>query len=95
MTVGDKVFGGRSVRRIPVEDRWSEDCVRWVKRAPWNRYKGDEFADGEVPEEVVPEILKPTSGGGEKVVFVETRKKVPREFWIGKEDCEKHGYTRG
>ena len=34
ISVGDKVLGARSVRRIPVEDRWSEDCVKWVKRAP-------------------------------------------------------------
>ena len=63
VSVKDKVFGVRSVRRIPVEDRWGEDCVGWVKRAPWNRYKGDEFADGEVPDEVVPEVFKASSGG--------------------------------
>ena len=29
------------------------------------------------------------------LVFVNTRKAIPREFYITKEDCEKHGYTRG
>ena len=33
ISVKDKVFGVRSVRRIPVEDRWGEDCIGWVKRA--------------------------------------------------------------
>ena len=40
----------RSVRRIPVEDRWGPDCVGWVRHLPWNRYSGDEQADGDVPE---------------------------------------------
>ena len=50
IAIKDQVFAVRSVRRIPIESRWSEDCVKWVNRAPWNRYKGDEYADGEVPE---------------------------------------------
>ena len=28
-------------------------------------------------------------------MFIETRSKVPREFYIKKEDLEEHGYTRG
>ena len=30
-----------------------------------------------------------------EVVFVNTREKEPREFYISKADAEKHGYTRG
>jgi hypothetical protein len=30
----------RSVRRIPIEERWSEDSVKWVKNVPWHLYKG-------------------------------------------------------
>ena len=93
ISVKDKVFAVRSVRRIPKEERWSEDCVGWVNRVPWNRYNGEEGADGDVPEIVVPE--QATTGGGEKIVFVDTRQKVPRDFWIKKEDIEKHGQTRG
>ena len=33
-----KIFSARSVRRIPVLERWCEDCVKWVTRVPWNRY---------------------------------------------------------
>ena len=46
----DKISTARSVRRIPVEERWSEDSVGWVKVVPCNRYRGDAEADGEVPE---------------------------------------------
>eukprot|EP00973_Karenia_brevis_P058726 8178666-Karenia_brevis.AAC.1 len=40
----------RSIRRIPKEEKWREDNLRWVKWAPWKRYEGDKEADGEVPE---------------------------------------------
>ncbi len=46
-------------------------------------------------EGVVPEEAKERTGEGNRVIVIETRKKVPRECWIRKEDCEKHGYTRG
>ena len=42
----------RSVRRLSVEERWGKDNRRWVKGVPWNRYKGDEYQDGEIPEGV-------------------------------------------
>eukprot|EP00973_Karenia_brevis_P067240 9350349-Karenia_brevis.AAC.1 len=42
----------RTVKRIPKEERWSEDCLKW---APWKRHEGDEEADGEVPEGVKDE----------------------------------------
>ena len=45
----------RSVRRIPEKDRWSEDCVNWVKHVPWHLYKGHPEADGEIPEEKIVE----------------------------------------
>eukprot|EP00973_Karenia_brevis_P018495 2535040-Karenia_brevis.AAC.1 len=37
----------RTIKRIPKEERWSEDCLKWVKWAPWKRHEGDEEADGE------------------------------------------------
>ena len=40
----------RSIRRLPLQDRWSEDSVKWVKYVPWNKYHGDDQADGEIPE---------------------------------------------
>ena len=70
----------RSVKRIPLEERWGEDCVSWVVRAPWHRYKGAEDADGDVPEGVPVEERRQQEVGGEKVVYIETKTKVPRDF---------------
>ena len=42
----DGIMFARSVRRIPVEKRWGEDCVNWVVYVPWKRYK-DHDGDGE------------------------------------------------
>ena len=94
ISVKDKVFAVRSVRRIPEEDRWSEDNVKWVNRAPWYRYKECEFADGDAPEEVEA-TAQVKDGDGPRMIVIETSEKVPREFYIKKSDAEKHGYTRG
>ena len=87
------VVFARSARRVRVDKRWSEDCVNWVKWAPWHRYKDPEDLDGEVPEGVsagdVPE------GSGPVKVVVDIRQPIPKDFFISKNDAEKHGYTRG
>ena len=83
----------RSVKRVPVEHRWGEDNVQWVKWAPWRRYREAEDADGEVPEGVPAEEVAGSSGS--KVVFVRTKEVAPREFYISKKDAEKFGHTRG
>ena len=94
IAIKDKILAVRSVRRIPVEERWGEDCIKWVNRAPWNHYKGAEYADGEVPEEVEA-TAKPEDFNAGGLIFIDTRAKMPREFYIKKADAEKHGYTRG
>ena len=50
----DGIHFARSVRRIPREERWSDDNVEWVQWAPWHQYRGDEYADGSVPESTTP-----------------------------------------
>ena len=45
------IHKARSVRRIAVQDRWTQDSVKWVKYVPWNRYKDQQDADGDIPEE--------------------------------------------
>ena len=68
----------------------------WVVWAPWHRYKGALDADGDLPEGVpVEEREAPVGRSGEKIVFIKTRETPPRDFFISKKDCEKHGYTRG
>ena len=59
----------------------------------WNRYKDCDFADGEVPNEVIADPKSETNVTGP--VFIETRAKAPREFYIKKEDADKFGYTKG
>ena len=34
VAVEGKILSARSVRRIPVEQRWGEDCISWVDRVP-------------------------------------------------------------
>ena len=50
ISVKGKILSAMSVRRIPAEHRWGEDCLSWVDRVPWDRYKEALDADGEVPE---------------------------------------------
>ena len=86
----------RSVKRIPVEQRWGNDCVDWVKWAPWHRYREAEDADGDVPEGVPAEERKVgVERESEGTVIIRTRESAPRDFFIQKKDGEKHGFTRG
>ena len=57
-----KVQAVRSVRRIPLQERWGGDTRRWVKGVPWHRYKGDEYEDGEMPEGVEAEEVVKVDG---------------------------------
>ena len=96
ISIQDKIIKARSIRRIPIEHRWGEDCVTWITRAPWNRYKDAVDADGDLPEGVPAVEARPVDTGiGGKTIFVETRARAPRDFHIRKEDAEKHGYTKG
>ena len=97
VAVKGKLMTVRSVKRIPVEERWSKDCVEWVDRVMWNRYKDDEGADGDIPEGVPANEPASSSGSwsGPQVIIVETKNKPPREFYIKKTDAERLGYTRG
>ena len=97
------VHKARSVRRLAKQDRWTTDSVSWVRNAPWNRYKGQEDADGDIVY-VEPEIKEPAAPqpaplpqSGREVPPVVVKMKVapPRAFQIRKEDADKHGYTRG
>ena len=92
ISVKDKVFAVRSVRRIPEEHRWVEDCVKWNSRTSWNRYEDCKFADVDVPEEVQAEPKSDPVVSGP--VFIETSAKASREFYIKKEDADKFGYTQ-
>ena len=89
IAVKGKILSARSVRRIPAEQRWGEDCLSCVGRFPWNRYKEALDAAGEVRVEARP------VGRGAQIVLFETRSRAPREFYIKKDELEAHGHTRG
>ena len=61
IAINDTIVCARSVRRIPVEQRWCDDCVKWVSRVPCNRYKEALDADGALPEVVPAEDDRPTT----------------------------------
>ena len=65
----------------------------WVTGVPWNRYKDAMDADGDLPEAVEPR--EPDRNQRDRIVLVETKAKVPREFYMKKEDLDKHKITRG
>eukprot|EP00973_Karenia_brevis_P040760 5641862-Karenia_brevis.AAC.1 len=54
----NRILRVRSIKRIPKEEQWGEDNVRWVRWAPWKRHEEDEEADAEVPEGVGDEERK-------------------------------------
>ena len=87
----------RTVRRIPVEKRWSKDSLRRVKWAPWHRYTDAEGADGDVPAGVPEEEEKErgVQAEKEKMVFVKVQDTPPRGFQIRWEDRKEFGATRG
>ena len=94
------VMKARSVKRIPIDDRWNLDSIKWVKHVPWNRYKDDEDADGDIPEEKLANEQEAANRPYQprevpSPVVIKMKTSAPREFQIRKEDAEKHGYTRG
>ena len=93
VTNQEGIIDARSVRRISVERRWSEDCVNWVRWAAWNKYRDAEDADGDVPEGVPTDEVRRLQG--ERIVFIESRGKAPRQFHTFQQDVIKYGHTSG
>ena len=88
----------RAAKRIPWEDRWTGDNAEWVKFMPWNKYKDDPEADGDVPDDKLVEANRKARKELDKDGEDEIMKKkyvAPRSFQISKKDADKHGYTRG
>jgi hypothetical protein len=87
----------RSARRIPVEDRWSKDTLKWVRHVPWNRGSGDLEVDGDVPDDVTeePEAILTMEGQKPNVIIVSTKEAKPRGLYITEKDLIAHGFTRG
>jgi hypothetical protein len=94
-----KIEKVRTVKRIPVEDRWGKDNVDWVRRVMWNKYHVDEFQDGALLEgwDLEVEVGDSESGNQEESRGDGTKGRlyvqepVPRDFYLKKEDVMKHG----
>ena len=89
----EKTLKVRSVRRLPEEARWSADTVKWVRHTMWNKFVGDEEADGDIPEGKGVEaqgVVEPKEG-----VTIVTKDRAPRDFYITKANAEQYGYTKG
>ena len=78
----------RTVRRVPLEQRWSADNLEWVRGVPWNRGKEDDDADGDVPEFDV------THGPGRRLTLGEMEEMATQETpSLTKKDFDKFGFT--
>eukprot|EP00973_Karenia_brevis_P054911 7634731-Karenia_brevis.AAC.1 len=57
LKVADKqgVHSVRSVRRLPVQRRWSDDTLEWTGWVPLHEYKDAREAYGDIPEGVTVE----------------------------------------
>ena len=82
----------RSVKRVPIEHRWG-DNLKLVKFVPWHKYRGDEYADGDIPEGVPADAVPIPCG--DRTIFIRTQKTPPREFYITLKDIQRHKPTRG
>ena len=84
----------RTVRRVPLEQRWSADNLEWVRGVPWNRGKEDDDADGDVP------VFDVTHGPGRRLTQGETEEMATQETpsivhraHLTKKDFDKFGFT--
>ena len=89
----------RAVKRVPREMRWGEDNLKWVKWAPWHKYKGAEDMGGEVPGGVLDEERGTEEVSREdRTVVVNTRETAPRELFqleSGSGSSPAHGRVQG
>ena len=46
----DGLHEARTIKRLPVEERWGRDNTEWVQWVPWHKYKGAVDRRGDIPE---------------------------------------------
>ena len=76
----------RTVRRVPLAQRWSADNLEWVRGVPWNKGKEDDNADGDVLEFDV------THGPGRRLTQGEMES-IVRRAYLTKKDFDKFRFT--
>jgi hypothetical protein len=84
----------RSARRIPVEERWDEKALEWVKVVPWNLGAQGKKSDGEIPEAVLRGPAREFTL--EEMDTVKTRPtRAYPTLQMRQEHFDKYGYTHG
>ena len=91
----DGVWKTRTVRRRPMEERWSPANMDMIVGGQWRKHDDDEKGG----EEMKGGIIKLDEGFMEEAEKKTTREVAdvvpPKAFRTKKEDYDKHGYTRG
>ena len=84
----------RTVRRVPLRDRWSSDNLQWVATVPWNKGNGDKEADGDMPEFDVKAGPDRNLTEEEKMdIMSREAPRIVHRAHLRKTDFEKHGFT--
>ena len=65
----ERVLVTRSVRRIPIEERWGRDTLDWVKWAPW-KWHAEAEDEGDLPEGVPLEEKGSVKASGDRVFLL-------------------------
>ena len=83
-------FKTRTVKRVPVEDRWHSDNENMVLHTPWS-------PTGDDGDEVLPAVQIAMKEPSIEIERPATREDqaLPRRFYISKKDIEKYGATPG
>ena len=84
----------RTVRRVPLEQRWSVHNLEWVRAVPWNRGEEDEEADGDIHEFDVKQGPGRTLTPGEREeIATQETGYIVHGAHLTKQDFEKFGFA--
>ena len=84
----------RTVRRVPLEQRWSVHNLECVRAVPWNRGEEDEEADGDIPEVDVKQGPGRTLTPGEREeIATQETANIVHVAHLTKQDFEKFAFT--
>ena len=88
----DGVFKTRTVKRMPMEKRWSPDTISLVVGLPWKPMPGDDTVD-----DVMPMVQIHIQDDGIPIERPRCRDEhaLPRRVYIQRRDVEQHGGTQG
>ena len=84
----------RTVKRVPVEQRWNPDHLQWVTMVPWNRGGGDDAADGDLPDfDVKKGPGRQLTEEEKQDITTSEAPKITHKAHFRRADFDKHGYT--